>query len=413
MTQVLEILDALPGCGKTTAIFEYMAKDRSHPWLYLSPMKDEIDNRVPTEADKVGMDFFIAVEKGKLSDYRTKTAQVLEAMQDGKNIACTHTLMLMFKNDHIELLTQKGYVIVCDEELDLISGYNALKKGDVTFLLDNKHIEIDEVDGKVTFISEMSTEARYGDVKLYADMGCLYSAKTRVEFLVVQISPRIVEAVNRFILLTYNYEGSIMDTFMKMHGIESKPLQGVKTYKSSNEAISELSSLLTFIETPSVKRWQKKEGLSMSWWKKVKPEDMIDIGKVVKSIITNNKLNSEHTMITMPKSNFTGINEDGKIEKKLKIPKLSLDSAYVVHNARATNEFAHKTLAVNLCNLYPNQPVKVYMQDMGFECDNDAYALNTLIQWLFRGCIRKNEPMKVALFSGRMNKILKDWLSSK
>ena len=39
MTQQIEVLDALPGSGKTTAIFTYMAQHQEKPWLYLSPMK--------------------------------------------------------------------------------------------------------------------------------------------------------------------------------------------------------------------------------------------------------------------------------------------------------------------------------------------------------------------------------------
>jgi hypothetical protein len=411
MTKMLEILDALPGSGKTTAIFKYMANNRSSPWLYLSPMKSQIDERVPKEADEVGMTFFIATEKGKRSEYRTKTAQVLEAMQEGKNIACTHTLMLMFKSEHIQLIRDKGYNIVCDEELDLISGYNSLKKGDISFLLENKHIEVSEDDGKVSFLTEMSSEARYSDVKLYADMGCLYSAKTRNEFLVIQISPRVVEAASRFILLTYNYEGSIMSTFMKMHGFDSKLMSGISTYKTSQEIVKEVSNLLSFVETPTVKKWQRKSGLSMTWWRNISPEDTTELGKVCKSIMAACKANSESTMVTMPKGNYVGVNEEGKTVKKLVVPKLTMDVAYVTHNARATNEFAHKTLAINLCNLYPSQPVKVYMQDMGFECNNDTYALNTLIQWIFRGCIRDGKPMKVALLSGRMSTLLKEWVS--
>lgn len=34
MTKTIEVLDALPGCGKTHAIFDYMAGDLSKPWLY-------------------------------------------------------------------------------------------------------------------------------------------------------------------------------------------------------------------------------------------------------------------------------------------------------------------------------------------------------------------------------------------
>jgi hypothetical protein len=414
MTKEIEVLDRLPGCGKTTAIFKYIADNKSNPWLYLSPMKDEIRNRVPDEADKVGLKFFIATEKSSGNDYKTMGLQVLEALRNGESVACTHTLMLKFTDEHIKLIKEHKYNIVCDEELDLIKGYNSLKKGDISFLLENKHIKIDKEDGKVSFLSEMSTDSRYGDVKLYSDMECLYSAKSRNEFLVIQISPRIVEAANRFILLTYNYSGSVMDTFMKMHGFTSSELMGITTYKSNSEIINKVSELVTLIETPSIKKWQKRKGcLSATWWRSVSKEDIESIRKAVKSIMTQRKVNSTDLMVTFPMGNLTGrSSDDDKVSKLLNLPKVDTEQAYVTYNARATNKFAHKTLAIHLTNLYPMQPVMVYMQDMGFTCDSDAYALNTLIQWVFRGCIRDGNPMQVALFSDRMSNLFKKWLAS-
>lgn len=414
MTQQIEILDRLPGCGKTHAIFNYMAEHSEQPWLYLSPMKSEIQNRVPTESDRVGMEFFIAVERGDHPDYKTMGLQVLEAMKEGKSVACTHNLMLRFTDEHITQVKEKGYNIVCDEELDLIKGYNNLKHGDVSFLVENKHIEISPEDGKVTFLSEMSTESRYGDIKLFSDMGCLYSAKSRSEFLVIQISPKIVKAANRFVLLTYNYTGSVMDTFMTMHGFSSKNIEGVNTRKQNKDVAKELLELITFIETPSVKKWHRRKScFSSTWWKNVSKEDLESIQKAIKSIMTQRKVNSTDLMVTFPMGNLTGRGSDNeRVSKILDLPKVNTDIAYVTYNTRATNAFAHKTLAIHLTNLYPMQPVMVYMQDMGFVCDSDAYALSTLVQWLFRGCIREGKPMQVALFSERMSTLFKHWLVS-
>lgn len=414
MNKTIEILDRLPGCGKTYAIFNYMAENKDKPWLYLSPMKTEIKERVPEEADRVGMSFFIATERGSHPDYKTMGLQVLEAMKEGKSVACTHNLMLRFTDEHIKLVQEHGYNIVCDEELDLIKGYNNLKKGDVSFLLENKHIEIAQEDGKVSFLSEMSVDSRYGDIKLFSDMGCLYSAKSRNEFLVIQISPRIVQAANRFILLTYNYAGSVMDTFMLMHGFNTKYITDIKTKKENSDVAKELAALITFIETPSVKKWHKRKAcFSSTWWKNVNQEDLESIRKAIKSIMTQRRINSTDLMVTFPMGNLTGKGtDDEKVSKILDLPKVDTGMAYVTYNTRATNAFAHKTVAVHLTNLYPMQPVMVYMQDMGFVCDNDAYALSTLIQWLFRGCIRKGEPMQVALFSERMSTLFKSWLVS-
>jgi len=410
MTKEIEILDALPGCGKTTAVLNMIAKNQERSWLYLSPMKKEINERVPKAADELGLRLFIAQDKGKSNDYKTMGMQVLEAMKEGKSVACTHNLMLRFTQEHINLIEKFNYSVVCDEELDLIKGYNELKKGDIDFLLENKHITIAESDGKVSFVSEMSTDSRYGDVKLFADMGCLYAAKSRHDFLVVQVSPRIVEAAHRFILLTYSFTGSIMDTFMTMHGFTKKSLH-LPMLKSTQERIKEVQNLITFIETPSVKKWQKKKScLSATWWRNIDDSDIVDLSKAVKSIMVNQRAKSNEIMITFPKAHLGGYEGEYKTKKVLKVDGLDMKDSFVQYNARATNDFAHKTLAIHLTNLYPMQPVLVYMQDMGYLCDREAYALNTFIQWVFRGCVRDGKNMKVAIFSERMSVLFKEWL---
>ena len=410
MTKEIEVLDALPGCGKTYAILEMISKNQDKSWLYLSPMKKEINERLPEEMEKFGLRMFIAQDKGKLNEYKNMNLQVLDAMKDGTSVACTHNLMLRFTQEHIDLIKKHNYIVVCDEELDLIKGYNELKKGDIDFLLDNQHIEIAEKDGKVSFISEIATESRYGDVKLFADMGCLYAAKSRHDFLVVQVSPRIVEAAHRFILLTYKYKGSIMDTFMSMHGFCSTPLN-LPLLKSTQDRVKDVANLIKFIETPSVKKWQKKKScLSATWWRNISEDDVEDLAKAVKSIMVNQKLKSEDIMITFPKAHLGGYDGEYKTKKVLKVNGLDMNESFVQYNARATNDYETKSLAVHLTNLYPMQPVMVYMQDMGFVCDRDNYALSTFIQWLFRGCIRKDKPMSVAIFSDRTSVLFKEWL---
>lgn len=412
MANIIEILDALPGCGKTHAIFDYMNRHHIEKWIYLSPMKTEINERVPREMDRTGMDFFIAEDRDKHEEYKTKVLQVKEALLEGRNIACTHNLMLRFGKEHFDIIQLQGYNIVCDEELELITGYKGVSGKDITLLLENNSIEIDSVNGKVTCPGDILVGTKYDNFKRYADHGCMYAAIERNQFLVLQISPDMIHAANRFILLTYNYPGSIMDMFMQFNNITHKELEGVSTNKTSKEIIKQVSELVTFIETPSVKKWHnRKNTLSATWWRTSVTEEIVeDLNKVVSSLMRYTKINSEETMITLPKNNITGYNEEGKKVKRINPPRLSMEDSYVVYNARATNEYAHKELCIHMLNLYPNQSVKVYLQDKGFICNDDVYALNTFIQWLFRSRIRENKNIKVAILSSRTSSIFKEWL---
>lgn len=397
MTQIIEIVDALPGCGKTYAIFDYIAQNQEKPWLYLTPLLSEVNERVQIECQRLALDFYCPNEHED-----TKTEQALKVLQEGGNLACTHSLMLRFTDKHIDEVIKHKYNIVCDEELNLISTFK-IKKTDVEHLQRNRIIEISNTDGKVTFMDqEMSEDARYGDVKLLANMECLFAAKRSTSMMVVQVSPRLVKAASRFILLTYNYTGSVMQTFMQMHGFTDNTLH-LKLRFSSEEARLKLKEILEVLDTPSVRSCQRNMSLSSGWWQNADVAEKQQVGKTIRAALKFTKTEQEECFFTFPTDYIK--NKNTVISSRI-----NADN-FVSCSTRSTNKFNYKTLGVHAYNLYVQLPVKIYMQEQGFICDDDTYALNMLLQWLFRGCIRDGKPMKVAVLSKRMNTLLIQWLS--
>ena len=59
-----------------------------------------------------------------------------------------------------------------------------------------------------------------------------------------------------------------------------------------------------------------------------------------------------------------------------------------------------------------NHVVKAFIQGHNLPVNDDVFALNMMLQWLFRGCIRKkgDEKLKVAILSRRMSILFKRWL---
>jgi hypothetical protein len=404
----LELLDSLPGTGKTTAIFKYMSEHRQQPWLYLSPAASEAYDRAVEAAANFEMEIYIPTEE---SD-STKTEQILEFLEEGFDVACTHNLMLRFTKKHIEAIRKHKYNVVCDETLDLLSAYN-IEKDDFDYLKSMDLISIDQKTGRVSYDGRpMGDKARYADVKLLCDLGCLFSAPRSERMLVTQLSTDLIRVSNRFILITYNYKNSLMDNFLSLHGFTYQNIEGVKTQTDNKEAKAKLATLLTFIETPSVKNIQKGSStkLSKSWWlNRASNEDKDAVIKAIASCITKAKASKKQdTIFTLPKDIVKKPRSNSYEMKSTMVSKES----WLACNTRATNNYADAFLAVQAYNLFPNAAVLAYLQDMGCKVDNENYALNMLIQWLWRGCIRKGEPMHVALLSKRMSVIFKEWLVS-
>ena len=85
--------------------------------------------------------------------------------------------------------------------------------------------------------------------------------------------------------------------------------------------------------------------------------------------------------------------------------------SFLPMNTRATNRYADYWLCMYAINLYKNPMEVEYLSANGVNVDEDMFSLSEMIQFIWRGCIRKGEPMKVLILSERMRGLLIKWLS--
>lgn len=55
-------------------------------------------------------------------------------------------------------------------------------------------------------------------------------------------------------------------------------------------------------------------------------------------------------------------------------------------------------------------PVKQYLEAQGIDVNEDLWALNDLLQWIFRSAIRNDEPISIYIPSRRMRELLLEWI---
>ena len=79
-------------------------------------------------------------------------------------------------------------------------------------------------------------------------------------------------------------------------------------------------------------------------------------------------------------------------------------------NLRATNEFRHKKNLAYLCNIYLNPMQKKLFSYNNINVDEDYYALDKLIQWIFRSQLRDELPINIYIPSSRMRELLTKWM---
>ena len=67
-------------------------------------------------------------------------------------------------------------------------------------------------------------------------------------------------------------------------------------------------------------------------------------------------------------------------------------SARIQCNARASNDCAHERVMVHACNRHAQVVVTRFLDAYGVEYSKDRYALNELIQWVWRSAVRNGAP---------------------
>jgi hypothetical protein len=97
-------------------------------------------------------------------------------------------------------------------------------------------------------------------------------------------------------------------------------------------------------------------------------------------------------------------------DTKNSIKRKGFTRGFIPLNTKATNEFKDKTVLIYALNRFMDVPLKRYLENRGVEVNQDLWALNELLQWIFRSAIRDGKPIKIYIPSRRMRSLLLEWI---
>ena len=83
---------------------------------------------------------------------------------------------------------------------------------------------------------------------------------------------------------------------------------------------------------------------------------------------------------------------------------------FLVLNKKASNEYVNARYLVYAANIFMNPTFVNFYRRFGIEVNVEAYALSTMIQWIWRSAIRNGEDIWVYIPSKRMRDLFKAWL---
>lgn len=420
----IEIVDAMCGTGKTHMIVQWMKKHPEKRYLYISPMKEEVENRIPKEAGELDFKYPEVTEV-----HKTKGDSLLSLLSEGHNVAFTHSLYTRMTKQHINYVRDFGYTLIIDEELTLIEplamaserdkGYT---EDDIRYLYRDGKITVDENDfGRVKWNwTGYGKNGQYSDLKSMCDLAMVYSTKSLVEgtkdtfkmgSLVVELPISLIEVAERCIAISYLFKTSVMDMFLQMKGINTVPFdmekEGVSLRFDNNTIKQEVREKINFVSTLSTQKVGRKK-LSYSWYEnEMTREDADMIAAAIRSVARQCGATSEDVMWTLPKKRAIKQRKNSLVVSP---QSYSAKNCYVYCGCRATNEFNERHTLIHALYRHPNVTVKSYLEHYGFKVDIDNFALSEMIQWVWRSRIREKKPINLCILSRRMHILFERWL---
>ena len=394
------VVDSVMGSGKTTwTVNELLNKNFEDNVLYITPYLKEIErikeqsNRKLYEPENHG--------SGKLGNI----AKLLTSQMD---ISSTHELFRRFDRKCMEALQENSYTLILDEVLTTIEPYHFTGKDDFQYLLQNKDISV-SANGLIEWVGS-DLDTRFDDVRILAKNQCLF--KVDDKFFLWHFPHEIFHLFKKVYVLTYYFNGSLMKYYFDLYGIEY-----------ATKSISLIGGKYTLVDyyepdkTDFKKRLkiydgqlnenvsQKENMLSATWSKSpYHKREMVQLQKNLYNFCRNIvKADTKNIMWTCFK------------DCKNKLTGGGYAKAFVSCNSRATNDYRDTTCLMYGINWYENPEIKKFFERNGIIINQDATALSTMLQWIWRSNIRvptSNSDINIYIPSKRMRNLLTDWLNN-
>lgn len=398
------------GSGKTTQILKWIDSHPDRRYIYVSPLLSEVEEggRVSNALNHVSFISPSYIDGDYV--YDKKSDHLLDLLKSGCNVACTHQLYLSMTEEHLSLIEANKYILIIDEEVNVIDGMNTYSYADIKWLLDHNHVTISDHDGMLSWNGDdiIGRYHRYEYLKQLCDSESIYATKRSDSILVTQLPIRLITCAERVIILTYMFKGNVLDCFLKLKGIETIEFTDIIVDDVSIESFKHLINIV-----PIPRNFKLKGKLSSTWWKTASSADIKSVSNAILSVCRLLNASASNVMYTLPKSRFVK-NGRHNVVNPIGFRQYKEDGVmkycWLPCFTRATNEYAHKTVLIHAYKRYPLQSVNAYLQDYGHPIDIEVFALSELLQWIWRSAIRNGEPISVCILSDKMLMLFQHWL---
>ncbi|MDA1958183.1 hypothetical protein [Bacillus cereus group sp. BcHK114] len=432
----IKVIDAICGAGKTSYAIQHINEqatkvgfgdnakyESDKKFIYVTPFLSEV-KRIK---EATLLEFFEPEASYKNG---SKSNHVKSLIEEGCNIVMSHELFARLEDETLMDIEEMEYDLIMDEVANVLEIYNDKDisiKDDFRMLAQQGIIDI-ERDGCITWKDPLYS-GRFNDIKLLSQKQNLFLHNGCILFWTMPVMNFL--CFENVYILTYLFDGQIQRYYYDLYEVdytkhsvrknEDGKYELVK-YDKSLEPRNKIGVFLDIYEDYQrgksvsklntnylAKKNKRERALSKSWFEKAEDEQMEQLKKnLVTFFKSQSKAKASELFWTTFKSQASSLkNERCKLNKK---DDRSKDN-FVAFNTRATNDYADRTAMAFVLNRFMNPNEKQFFSYRGIEVDEDLLAVSDLIQFLFRGCIRKGEPMSCYIPSERMRTLLYRWIN--
>ena len=416
----IRIYDRIMGAGKTTELAANMVRwwneYKYDQIVYLAPNLSEVGGIAKGENGEPDVEHSGRIReacpqldfKNPKSNWKGgKADDARDLVRNGSNISATHQLFRNIMPEDLELVSQRKSLLVIDEALAVIERYSGVSDTGLSELISDKKIVPDD-KGKLSWhgIKNVSDDYEYREIKELCDSGHLFLTKSNT-LVIWEFPSEVLDAFDEVYISTYLFEGSLMHGWLKYNDYEFSYANQTEPERRQAMEVwdkDRVRGLINIVNVPRANNFEERE-LSQYWWNNSTTKQREKVKRAAESVVRRhlNGAGVNDMLVTCPKARWKqGANgAKGKGYSR---------AQWLASNTRATNDYADKTAVLYLLNKNIDTDIKRYIEHRGGHVDSDAYALGEMLQFLWRGCIRKGEPMTVYLPSKRMRRLLMDWL---
>lgn len=407
--------------GKTTAVMDWMKSNPEELYMFVAPSLDEAESRVPDYCEEL---YF---QSPSTELHENKSQHLLDLLKSGTNISTTHHLFSNMREQHLQVIKDKGYIVVVDENVDLVESYNGkVTKKDLELLIKSKSLYVDTNNlGQLVWLDEDDDNFKYNKLRSKCRANQVFSAKRSDTMLVTLLPLSLIHSAKRFIVITYLFEGSVMNIYLKSMGFTFKPFTEVKLRYTDEQIKVAAREMIKISSTKSVDAVMDY-GQSHRWYTTGKggsKGNLKEIASAIRSVYRLHSKAKERVLVTCPKDLIEPPHK-AKNGRSIKDAKVPLQQLWLDSGCKGTNNYKDRDVVIYCYNKYPNSPVNNWMVDWGMGgIDYDTYALSEMVQFIWRSCIRDmkldeggnligGKPLHLYITNRRMLNIFKEWLYS-